>query len=216
MSDFRIQGFVLGSVATNCYIVFHEKTREALIIDPADSPGLIMQKVRELEVRPTAILLTHGHFDHVMAAEEIRKAYGCSLYAGENETRVLGDAGLNLSGYMGARKLTLRADVLVRDGQVLDLIGFPWQVIATPGHTEGSVCYYIEPERVLISGDTLFCQSLGRTDFPTGSSRKIVESITKRLFVLPDDTIVYSGHGEQTTIGFEKKYNPVAVYGDMI
>ncbi|MCD8123373.1 MAG: MBL fold metallo-hydrolase [Clostridiales bacterium] len=216
MSDFRIQGFVLGSVATNCYLVFHEKTREAVIIDPADSAGLIMQKVRELGVRPTAILLTHGHFDHVMAAEEIRKAYGCSLYAGENETRVLGDAGLNLSGYMGGRKLTLRADVLVRDGQVLNLIGFPWQVIATPGHTEGSVCYYIEPERVLISGDTLFCQSLGRTDFPTGSSRKIVESITKRLFVLPDDTIVYSGHGEQTTIGFEKKYNPVAVYGDMI
>ncbi len=216
MSDFRIQGFVLGSVATNCYLVFHEKTKEAVIIDPADSAGLIMQKVRELRVRPTAILLTHGHFDHVMAAEEIRKAYGCSLYAGENETRVLGDAGLNLSGYMGGRKLTLRADVLVRDGQVLNLIGFPWQVIATPGHTEGSVCYYIEPERVLISGDTLFCQSLGRTDFPTGSSRKIVESITKRLFVLPDDTIVYSGHGEQTTIGFEKKYNPVAVYGDMI
>ncbi|MCD8082389.1 MAG: MBL fold metallo-hydrolase [Clostridiales bacterium] len=216
MSDFRIQGYVLGSVGTNCYLVFHEKTREAVIVDPADQSERIQKKVSELDIRPTAILLTHGHFDHIMAAEDVRKTYRCPLYASEAETKLLADDRLNLSGYMGSRGLSLRADQTVRDGQTLDLIGFQWRVIATPGHTAGSVCYYIESEHVLLSGDTLFCQSLGRTDFPTGSSRQIVDSIVKRLFVLPDDTMVYSGHGEQTTIGFEKKYNPVAVYREQL
>ena len=108
--------------------------------------------------------------------------------------------------------MSISADYLVRDGEVLHMIGFDWKVIETPGHTEGSVCYYIEAEEVLISGDTLFAQSLGRTDLPTGSSRKILDSIRDRLLVLPEDTMVYPGHGDQTTIRFERKYNPVAVY----
>lgn len=108
--------------------------------------------------------------------------------------------------------MELSADEFLRDGQVLHLLGDEWKVLSTPGHTAGSVCYYLEAEQVLISGDTLFHESMGRTDLPTGSSSAIVKSITEKLFVLPDDTMVYPGHGDPTTIGYEKKYNPVTAY----
>ena len=125
---------------------------------------------------------------------------------------MLQDPSLNLTGTLGTEQMTVNADYLVRDGELLHLIGFDWKVLETPGHTEGSVCYYVEKEGVLISGDTLFAESLGRTDLPTGSVQKIIASITEKLLVLPEDTMVYPGHGEQTTIAHERQYNPVAVY----
>jgi glyoxylase-like metal-dependent hydrolase (beta-lactamase superfamily II) len=125
---------------------------------------------------------------------------------------MLEDPSLNLSGTLGTDQQSFSADELVRDGQVLHLCGFDFKVIETPGHTAGSVCYYVESEDVLISGDTLFEGALGRTDLPTGSSRQIVESILYKLLVLPDDTLVYPGHGGMTTIKFEKVYNPVVAY----
>ena len=125
---------------------------------------------------------------------------------------MLQDPSLNLSGTFGGDQIGLEADYLLRDGEELDLIGFRWKVIFTPGHTAGSVCYLVGSEGVLISGDTLFADSLGRTDLPTASSSAIVKSILERLFVLPEDTMVYPGHGDPTTIGHEKQYNPVAVY----
>ena len=106
----------------------------------------------------------------------------------------------------------MEADELLRDGQSLKLLDCEWKVMATPGHTKGSVCYYLDSEEVLFSGDTLFAESLGRTDLPTGSVQQIVRSIAERLFELPEDTMVYPGHGEPTTIGHEKKYNPVVPY----
>lgn len=125
---------------------------------------------------------------------------------------MLQDPSLNLSGSFGQDQMGLEADYLARDGETLELIGFLWKVIFTPGHTAGSVCYWVEAENVLISGDTLFADSLGRTDLPTASSAAIITSILDRLFVLPEDTMVYPGHGDPTTIGHEKQYNPVAVY----
>lgn len=122
------------------------------------------------------------------------------------------DASLNLSGSMGTEQTVIEADVLVKDGDVLSLVGFSWKVLETPGHTAGSVCYYVESEDVLLSGDTLFADSLGRTDLPTGDLQAIVRSITEKLLTLPEDTMVYPGHGEVTTIGHEKRYNPAAVY----
>lgn len=212
MSDFRIKACVLGDVSTNCYIVYREGTDEAVIVDPADNGAYLLNKCRELGVKPVAVLLTHGHFDHIMAVEDIRRAFRCKVYAHMDEERLLKDPSLNLSGTLGTEQTALEADCLLRDGEVLDLIGYGWKVMATPGHTAGSVCYYIESEGVLISGDTLFAESLGRTDLPTGNSADIIRSITKTLFLLPDSTMVYPGHGEPTTIGHEKRYNPVAAY----
>lgn len=212
MSDFRIKTCVLGGVSTNCYIIYREGTDRAVIVDPADNGAYLLNKCRELGVEPEAILLTHGHFDHILAVEDIRRAFRCKVYAHMDEERILQDPSLNLSGTLGTEQMGLNADYLLRDGEVLHLLGYDWKVISTPGHTAGSVCYYIESEDVLLSGDTLFAESLGRTDLPTGNVADIIRSITKTLFLLPDDTMVYPGHGEPTTIGHEKQYNPVVPY----
>lgn len=212
MDNIRIYTCVLGDVSTNCYIVYREDTKKAVIVDPADNGAYLLNKFRELKIVPEAILLTHGHFDHILAVEDIRRAFRCEVYAHMDEERILKDSSLNLSGTLGTEQMGLIADYLLRDNEVLHLLDCDWRVIATPGHTAGSVCYYIESEDVLFSGDTLFAESLGRTDLPTGNVSDIIRSITKRLFVLPEDTMVYPGHGEQTTIGHEKSYNPVVPY----
>lgn len=212
MSDFRIKTCTVGMVGTNCYLVYRESLKKAVIVDPGDNGANILNKCREYGIIPEAVVLTHGHFDHILAVDEIRRAFnGIVVYAGEKEARLLGDPAFNLTGTFG-RGLSMKADQLVRDDDVLELAGMSWKVLETPGHTEGSICLWIEDEGVLISGDTLFAESLGRTDFPTGSASEIIRSIKERLFVLPDDTMVYPGHGEPTTIGHEKTHNPVAFY----
>ncbi len=212
MSDFRIKTCVLGMVSTNCYIIYRDGGSQAMIVDPADHPQQILLECKNLRVTPEAVLLTHGHFDHITAAEDLRRETGCRVYVAEDEEKLLLDPEKNLSCKMGRQRVSLSADEEVKDGQILELLGWKWRVIATPGHTAGSVCYYLEEEDVLISGDTLFAESLGRTDLPTGSSGQIVASICEKLFELPDDTIVYPGHGDPTTIGHEKQYNPVVPY----
>ncbi|MDO4266927.1 MAG: MBL fold metallo-hydrolase [Eubacteriales bacterium] len=212
MSDFRIQTCVLGMVSTNTYIIYRKGGREAVLVDPADNAPYLLNKCRELGVEPSAVVLTHGHFDHIMAVEDICRSFPCRVYASADEAALLEDPDQNLSVPMGMERTAVEADELVRDGQVLNLLGLEWKVIATPGHTAGSVCYYIPEESVLISGDTLFAESLGRTDLPTGSAQQIIRSITEKLFMLPDDTMVYPGHGDPTTIGHEKQYNPAAPY----
>lgn len=213
MGNFKIRVCVLGQVSTNCYLVYNDADKRAVIIDPADNGPYLLNQCRELGITPEAMLLTHGHFDHILAVEDIRRAFHCSVYAGKEEVALLRDPSMNLSGTFGGDQMGLEADFLVRDKEVLDLIGYQFQVFETPGHTEGSVCYWVESEKTLFSGDTLFCESLGRTDLPTGSSARIVRSIQDKLLVLPEDTAVYPGHGDQTTIGYEKIHNPAAVYG---
>ena len=212
MSEFRIQTYVLGEVSTNCYLIYHDGLRQAVVVDPADNGAYVLNKCRELNVKPVAVLLTHGHFDHILAVKDICRAFLCKVYAGREEDRLLKDPSLNLSGSMGSEQTSLEADVLVKEGDELSLIGFTWKVLETPGHTAGSVCYYVESEQVLLSGDTLFAGSLGRTDLPTGDMRDIVCSIREKLLSLPADTMVYPGHGETTTIGHEQRYNPAAAY----
>lgn len=210
MSDFRIKTCTVGQIGTNCYLIYREDLKKAVVVDPGDNGGYLLNRCRELGITPEAIVLTHGHFDHIMAVEDVRRAFAeVKLYAAEKEEKLLGDPGLNLSVSYGSG-ISLRVDYSVKEGDVLELAGMMWKVIETPGHTSGSICLYIETEGILIAGDTLFAESLGRTDFPTGSSAAIVKSIKERLFVLPEDTIVYPGHGEPTTIGHEKTHNPVA------
>ena len=212
MSDMRVKTCVLGAVSTNCYLVYNEGTKKAVIVDPADNAQFILNKCNELGITPEAILLTHGHFDHIMAAEDVRRSFHIKIYASETEDAMLSDSGLNLSGGWAGKQTSFHADVLLKDGDELELIGFRWKVIETPGHTTGSVCYYVPEEEVVFSGDTLFCESYGRTDLPTGSSSQMVSSLLDKVFALPDDTMVYPGHGDTTTIGYEKKNNPIAFY----
>lgn len=207
MADFKIEQYCVGEVATNCYIVINEKTKEALITDPGDSALMLSGKIKEKGLAPKAVLLTHGHFDHAMAADALAKEFGIPVYAHEMERDTLKEPGLNLSGMIG-KKESYHADHFVKDGQVLDLAGFSIRVFHTPGHTPGGCCYYFEAEHVLLSGDTLFNQSVGRTDFPGGSMSQIVNSIREKLLVLPDFTKVYPGHMSETTIGQERECNP--------
>ena len=208
--NISIKMMVLGPVETNCYFLINNDTKELLIIDPADRAQKIMDWIDNEGLKPVAILLTHGHFDHIMAVEAVRKTYHIPVYASVDEVEVLAKPELNESRMVGAC-ISMKADELFRDGDVLELAGMKLKVISTPGHTIGSVCFYIEEEKMLISGDTLFEASVGRTDFPTGSSRQLIESIRTRLFVLPDDTNVFPGHGGTTSIAYEKQYNPFVV-----
>ena len=214
MSDFRMETFVLGDVSTNCYLIYNQKSREAVVVDPADNGAFVLNKCRELQVKPVAILLTHGHFDHILAVEDICRAFSCQVYAGREEDRLLQDSSMNLSTMMGTERTIVCADVLVKEKDELSLADFKWNVLETPGHTAGSVCYYIPSEQVLFSGDTLFAGSLGRTDLPTGDQKAIVSSIREKLLPLPEETKVFPGHGEGTTIGRERRYNPVRMYGE--
>ena len=149
MSDFRIKTYVLGGVSTNCYLVFREGEKTAVIIDPADNADYLKNKCREFGVEPEAVLLTHAHFDHMLAADDIRKAYGCKVYVHMDDERMLNDPFLNLSGTMGTEQTGISADHLLRDGDVLHFLNREWRVMATPGHTAGSVCYYLPEEKVL-------------------------------------------------------------------
>lgn len=207
MKQIKIEQYVVGMVQTNCYVAFNTKTKEAIIIDPADQAEKIQEKITEKGIRPVAILLTHGHFDHIMAVETLASVYKVPVYAHTEESDILKNSSLNLST-MAQREVSIEPDVKVKDNQDLVLAGFHIQVLHTPGHTKGSACYYIEDEEVLFSGDTLFQESVGRTDFPTGSSVEIVRSIKEKLAILPNNVQVYPGHEGATTIGHEKMYNP--------
>ena len=207
MGQIEIKSMTLGMVATNCYLIINKETKEALLIDPADNALRISNVIEENVCTLKAILLTHGHFDHIMALNELKKRYNVPVYAHEEEEDVLKQASLNMSGMIG-QIYTTQADIYVKDGEHLKLAGLDIIVLHTPGHTKGGVCYYLPEEKVLMSGDTLFHCSIGRTDFPTGSMSQLVRSVKEQLFVLPDDVQVYPGHDSVTSIGYEKQYNP--------
>lgn len=206
MSKFKLKTLVLGVVRTNCYIAFNDDTKEAIVIDPADNENAIIKVLQENDLVCKAILLTHGHFDHIMAAASVAATCGVKIYAHEAEKELLADPMLNLSSDM-PRKCSLVPDVCLKDGQILKLAGFTIRVLYTPGHTAGGACYYFQDNGVLFSGDTLFLEDIGRSDLPTGNGRQLVESIRNKLMPLEDDTIVYPGHDKPTSIGYERKHN---------
>lgn len=199
--------YIVGPVCTNCYLLVNHKTGELLVVDPGDQAQLIEKQIEKTGAKPVAILLTHGHFDHAGAAEELADKYQISIYAHEAERETLEDPGLNLCGMIGEHKV-YHADIFVKDEEVLNLAGFSIRVFFTPGHTIGGCCYYIADEKILFSGDTLFQESVGRTDFPRGSASDLIRAIREKLMPLPDDVTVYTGHDESTLICYERMHNP--------
>lgn len=210
MGKLLVEGMVVGMVGTNCYLVYDDGTKRAVVVDPGDNAPAIMQKAQERGVKPEAILLTHGHFDHIMAAEELRRAWKAPVYAAQKEREILSDSAKNMMESFCGEPLSLEPDVTLQDNEVFEVAGMTFRMMETPGHTIGSCCYYMEKEGILFSGDTLFQMSYGRTDFPTGSGKRMAMSVTRLLSELPDKTIVYPGHMDSTTIGFEKQNNPMA------
>ena len=201
--------------AVDAYLI--AGTDRAVMIDALQEVTGLYAKARELTSLPIDLLLTHGHFDHIWGLDALRDAANAAAeadgleavkaYAHEDERALLKDVHMNVSEQAG-RACSTYADVYVKDGQEITLAGMTCKVIATPGHTAGGCCYYFEEAGMLVAGDTLFAESVGRTDFPTGSMGTLVRSIREKLFVLPEDTKVYPGHGDSTTIGHEMKYNP--------
>lgn len=212
MAGIKIGRMVLGVCQTNCYFVYREGEKEAIVIDPADYGEKIYGTLKQNGFQVVGALLTHGHFDHIWGWDDLREAAASDnnsiqLYASEQEKELLSDERKNVSKQAG-RAYAVNADVYVKDGEEITLAGMTCKVIETPGHTKGGCCYYFEEDGILLSGDTLFEESVGRTDLPTGSMGTLVRSIKEKLFILPDETVVYPGHGDSTTIGHEKKYNP--------
>ena len=204
----KVELFVTGILGTNSYVVINEETKEAVIIDPAKLSKKMREYIDGEGLQVKAILLTHAHFDHIMGIDEVIQAYGeMPVYVEENDLELLNHAELNESKTYTKGYSYAGGDV-IHGGEVLSLIGQEFQVIHTPGHTAGGVCYYVENAGVLFSGDTLFRASIGRFDFKTSSETALISSVKDKLFLLPDETIVYPGHMSATKIGFEKEVNP--------
>lgn len=209
----KISHYVVGQVQTNCYVVINDETKECFVIDPGASGKQLAAKIRQDNLTPVAVLLTHGHFDHAGAAEELAKEFDIKIYAHEAEKDTLENPRKNVSWMVGMSEV-YHADIFLKDEQELELAGFEIKVLHTPGHTEGGCCYYVPAENVIFSGDTLFAQSVGRTDFPGGSMSQIVRSIQDKLLTLNEvgnletDIMVYPGHNDPTTIETERINNP--------
>ncbi len=213
MDKLQIEQFIVGPVQTNCYFAVHTDTKEALIVDPGASGRQLAQRIKDGGYTPVAILLTHGHFDHADGIADLQKAleHPIPVYAHEDEKETLEEARLNLSFSLDWNARGYAADVYVKDNEELSLAGFSIKVLHTPGHTVGGCCYYFPEENVVFSGDSLFCGSIGRTDFPQGSMSDLVRSVRDKILTLPEDTQVLPGHDAATTVGQEKIYNPFLV-----
>lgn len=202
-----IKTMQVGALGTNCYIVSCKRTKEALIIDPGGNAADIVSYVRAQKLTVKAIVDTHGHGDHIAANDDLREALGAKLYIHEKDQAMLASAEQNLSLYIGQPIELHSADECLKEGDKLSIGDIEFTVLETPGHTPGGISLYTD-EGAVFSGDTLFYLSVGRTDFPGGSMRQLNNSITEKLFLLPDDTTVYPGHGPATNIGTEKMQNP--------
>ena len=195
-------------IGTNCYLVINEETKESVMVDPGAYPAKVKNAVKEQGLKLKAVLLTHAHFDHIMGLSDVMEDVKVPVYVEEADLPMMTDGESNLSSTYVRGGYRFEEAVPVSDGQQLEIAGFKFRVIHTPGHTPGGCCYYMEQEGVLFSGDTLFQTSVGRSDFPGGSASALVRSVKEKLLVLPEETHVYPGHMEETTIGYEKLHNP--------
>lgn len=201
----KIESRVLGPVATNCYLIINKDNNESIIVDPADSPESIYDMVVRSGSKPQAILLTHGHFDHIGGVKAVFEKTGAKVLISKEDEPMLSSSKLSLAAFCGGVQNNTAAYGNVADGDVITLGESKIKVIATPGHTKGGVCYVCDNN--VFTGDTMFFCSCGRTDFPGGSSQEIMQSL-KKIADLKGDLTVYPGHDRFSSLDFERANNP--------
>lgn len=206
----KIDRFILGDFQTNCYVVRDdESAKDCIVIDAGFGSDPLVEFLLRNQMNPVALVLTHGHADHIVGLEVLRDRFPqMRVYIHERDAGLLTDPEANLSAFTGGAFTAEPADVPLKDGDVVEEAGINLRVLHTPGHTGGGISLYARDEGVVFVGDTLFAGSVGRTDFPGGSMPQLIESIRRKLLDLPDETAAYPGHGMRTTIGREKRSNP--------
>lgn len=197
----------VGMMDSNCYLVGCEETKEGAVIDPGADPKKILKKIDELGLKIKYIILTHGHVDHVGGLAAVQEATNAKVLIHSEDASMLTDSRRNLSLYVGPGLTFKKADQLLEDGDKIKVGNITLDVIHTPGHTRGGISLKCDPD-ILVTGDTLFAGSVGRSDFPGGSHSQLITSIKSRLLGFPPETRVFPGHGPESTIAQEKRYNP--------
>ena len=195
---------IMQDIVTNCYIIVDEKTKETMIIDPAEDAEKIEELLDILDAKVKYIYLTHCHGDHIGAVEQLRRERGGKVLIQKDDYEGLKNPEINLTEILAENAIRIEADSRVNDGDILHIGDLEFQVIHTPGHTKGGSSLYCAEEKLVFSGDTMFKGMWGRTDLPTSSYEDIMKSISNKLLVLPDETIVYPGHGMSTKIEYEE------------
>ena len=212
----KVHTVVVGPFAVNCYLLWDEATSEGVIIDPGGDDDVIAYEVDQMEMTPKAILLTHGHGDHIAAVEAVQQLYKIPLYVGRGEEELLANPSANISAYFDKPIVAPKPDHTVVDEDLITVGPISLRVLATPGHTPAGVCYLDEEQGVVFCGDTLFAGSIGRTDLPGGNPEQLLKSIHNKLMTLPDSVVCLPGHGPATTVGSERTSNPFLTGGEFV
>jgi len=195
-----------GIYAANCYIIYSEVTRDAIVVDPGGDVDDILSSIRENGLKIKYIVLTHGHADHIGGVKELKKVLSVPVMIHEDDREILVDGNKNLSTIMAMGTVEIEPDILLKDGDIIEFGDEKAQVIHTPGHTRGGICIKIGDS--MITGDTLFTGSIGRTDLLGGDYDSIINSIKDKIMIYSDDIKVFPGHGAPSTIGRERTSNP--------
>lgn len=204
LHGYIVEHIVVGPIQTNCYMISKEGSKQCVLVDPGAEAERIAAWLQESSKQATAILLTHGHFDHIMGLSALKEKIRVPVFVAETEKELLLNPDMNCSIIGAGVALGIEADRYLADGECFDTAGMKVKILCTPGHTAGSSCYYFEEGGFVLSGDTVFFESIGRTDLPTGNYSQIMKSIEEKLMTLPEEVLLFPGHGPETTVGYEK------------